>query len=47
MDGVILPQPAVKLIEEFATLRLGDLRIGRAFAQRTKRVERGEDRIAR
>ena len=39
VDGIILPQPAVKLLEKFAALRLGDLRFGRAFGQRTESVE--------
>jgi hypothetical protein len=43
MNGVTLPQPAVKLVEKFAALRLGDLRVGRAFAERTKGVERGKN----
>ena len=47
MNGVTLPQPAVKLVEKFAALRLGDLRFGRAFRQRTKGVERGEIRSER
>ena len=42
MDGVILPQPAVELIEKFAALGLGNLRFGRAFRQRTEGIERGE-----
>src|ERR1039457_129530 len=42
MNGVTLPQPAVELIEKFAALRLVDLRVGRAFAERTKGVERGK-----
>jgi hypothetical protein len=40
VDGVVLPQPAVKLLEKFAPLRLGDLRFGRAIGQRTEGVER-------
>ena len=42
MNSMILAEPAVKLVEEFAALRLGDLRVGRAFAERTKGVERGK-----
>ena len=42
MNGVTMPQPAVELVEKFAALRLGDLRVGRAFAERTKGVERGK-----
>ena len=40
VDGVILPQPAVDLLEEFAALRLGDWRFRRALGERTKGVER-------
>ena len=36
---IILPQPAVELLEKFAALRLGDLRLRRALGQRTERVE--------
>ena len=39
VDGVILPQPAVKLLEKFAPLRLGNLRFRRAFGQRTEGVQ--------
>ena len=39
VDGIILPQPAVKLLEKFAALRLGDLRFRRALGQRTEGVE--------
>ena len=46
MNGIILPQPAVKLLEKFAPLRLGNLWFGRALGQRTKRVERIKFRIA-
>ena len=42
VDGIILPQPAVKLLEKFAALRLGDLRFRRALGQRTKGVERSK-----
>src|ERR1035438_3855578 len=43
VNGVTLPQPAVKLIKKFAPLHLGNLRIGRAFAKRTECIERTED----
>ena len=46
VDGVILSQPAVKLLEKFAPLDLGDLRFWRALRQRTKRLQRGEERSA-
>ena len=46
VDGIILPQPAVKLLEKFATLRLGDLRFGRAFRQRTKASRLSKCRFA-
>ncbi len=39
VDGVILPQPAVKLVEKFAALRLGDRRFGRTLGQRTEGVQ--------
>jgi hypothetical protein len=39
VDGIILPQPAMKLLEKFAPLRLGDLRFLRALGQRTKGIE--------
>ena len=39
VDGIILPQPAMKLLEKFAPLRLGNLRFRRAFGQRTKGVK--------
>ena len=42
VNGMVLAEPAVKLVEEFAALRLGDLWIRRAFAERTKGVERGK-----
>ena len=42
VNGVTLPQPAVELVEKFAALRLGNLRIRRAFAKWTKGVERGK-----
>src|SRR5882724_10130953 len=32
VNRIILTQPAVKLLEKFASLRLGDLRLRRAFA---------------
>ena len=34
-----LPEPAMQLVEEFTALRLGDLRIGRAFAERAKGIQ--------
>jgi hypothetical protein len=40
MNRIVLAQPAVKLVEKFSALRLGNLRVGRAFAERTKGVER-------
>ena len=43
MNRIVLAQPAVKLVEKFAALRLGNLRVGRAFAERTKGVERGKN----
>ena len=46
VDGIILPQPAVKLLKKFAALRLGDLRFRRALGQRTEGVERIEFQIA-
>ena len=46
VDGVALPQPAVKLLEKFVALRLGNRQFGRAFRQRTKGVERIKLRIA-
>ncbi len=46
VDGVILPQPAVKLLEKFAPLRLGDLRFRRALRQRTEGVQVFKLRIA-
>jgi hypothetical protein len=42
MNGMVLAEPAVKLVEEFTALHLGDLRVRRAFAERTKGVERGK-----
>ena len=39
MNGITVPQPAMELVEEFASLRLGDLWIRRAFAERTKGIE--------
>ena len=42
VDGIILPQPAMKLLKEFAALRLGDLRFRRAFGQRAEGFEGGE-----
>ena len=41
---VALAQPAMQLREKFAALRLGNLRLRRAFAQRTKRVEGGKQK---
>jgi len=43
MNGIILSQPAVDLGKKFTALRFGDLRFRRAFAQRTKSVERCEE----
>src|ERR1035437_5947256 len=44
MNGVTLPQPAVELVEKFAALRLGGLRVGGAFAERREgRRGGGED----
>ena len=40
VDGIILAQPAMKLVEKFAALRLGNLQFRRAFGQRTKGIER-------
>ena len=42
VDGVFLAEPAVKLGEKFATLRFGNLRIERAFSERTIGVETRE-----
>ena len=42
VNGMVLAEPAVKLVEEFAALRLGDLWIRRMFAERAKGVERIE-----
>ena len=39
VDGVILPQPAVELLEKFPALRLGDLRFRRALGQRAEGVK--------
>ena len=44
VNGIILPQPAMELLEKFAPLRLGNLRFGRALGERTKGVERSENR---
>src|SRR5213594_2512836 len=44
MDGIVLAQPAVKLIEKLSTLRLGDLRIGRALDDGPERLEASETR---
>src|ERR1017187_4228187 len=44
VNGIILPQPAMELLEKFAPLRLGNLRFGRALSQRTEGVERSENR---
>ena len=46
MDGVILPQPAMQLLEKFAALRLGNLRFRRALGQRTEGIEGIEIQIA-
>src|SRR5206468_4095132 len=40
MNGVILPQPAVKLRKKFVSLRFGNWRLERALRQRTKCFER-------
>ncbi len=40
MNGVALPQPAVKLMEKFPALGLGNWQFGRALGQRTIGVER-------
>ena len=45
VDGVILPQPAVELLEKFAPLRLGNLRFRRALGQRTEGVQAAELRL--
>ena len=42
MDGLILPQPAMKLLEKFTALGLGNLRFQRPLSQRTERIERNE-----
>ena len=42
LDAVLLPLPAMQLIEELAALSLGDLRLGRALRQRAEGVEAGE-----
>ena len=42
MNGVVLAQPAMQLREKFTALRLGDLRLRRAVAERTKGLERKE-----
>src|SRR4051812_44191949 len=39
MDREVLAQPAMHLGEEFPALRLGYLRLGRAFAERAERLE--------
>ncbi len=39
VDVVLLPEPAVKLLEKFTALRLGNLRFGRAFRQRTEGIK--------
>ena len=39
MNGITVPQPAVELVEKLAALDLGNLRVGRAFAERTKGLE--------
>ena len=39
VDGIVLPQPAVKLMEKFAALRLGNWQFGCAFGQRTVGIE--------
>jgi hypothetical protein len=39
MDSPALAQPAMELIEEFAPLRLGDLRVRRAGAEGAEGVE--------
>ena len=46
VNGVILPQPAVDLLEKFPAQRLGNLRFGRALGERAERVERGKQRSA-
>ena len=46
VDSKALAQPAVKLGEEFAALRFGDLRIGRTFAHWTKGLKRSKERSA-
>src|ERR1022692_448397 len=43
VNGVALPQPAVKLIKKFAPLHPGNLWIGHTFPERTIRVERTEN----
>jgi len=42
VNGVILAKPAMKLGKEFAPLRLGDLRFGRAFTERAESIEAGK-----
>src|SRR5207253_2959771 len=44
VNRVGLAQPAMQLREKFAALCLGNLRLRRAIAQRTKRVERGKQK---
>ena len=39
LNRVILPQPAVHLVEKFTPLHLGDLGYWRAFGERTEGIE--------
>ena len=41
VDGIILPEPAVKLVEELAALRLCDLRLRQFVRERAEDVESG------
>ncbi len=41
VDGIILSQPAMNLLEKFAPLRLCNLWFGHAVSQRTESIERG------
>jgi hypothetical protein len=44
VNGIIPARPSVELIKELAPLRFGNLRVRRAFAERTIRVQRGEEK---